>query len=124
LSSSFCYYFFNGSKYHFLCRVNDMLGTHGYMNFLQNSPLLSQNLHFVGGPSHYGPSNPPTRNERSPSVEEVSNPPTTGHHNLNVENEEVGRTDKRIKWTQDEDLRLVSHLLAMFSFLRHVFLYN
>ncbi|KAG2631862.1 hypothetical protein PVAP13_2NG050500 [Panicum virgatum] len=88
--------------------VNDMLGTHGYMNFLQNSPLLSQNLHFVGGPSHYGPSNPPTRNERSPSVEEVSNPPTTGHHNLNVENEEVGRTDKRIKWTQDEDLRLMS----------------
>ena len=45
-----------------------------------------------------------------PPVEELAaNPPAPGNHN--IDNELIGRIDKRILWTQEEDLRVVRNFV-------------
>jgi hypothetical protein len=70
---------------------------------------MSHNHHLVGGPSLSVPFKPPRPFSTSPSNEET----TTPHSSLvNVDSgNEVVRTEKRILWTQDEDVRLVSCLI-------------
>ena len=47
----------------------------------------------------------------APPVEELAaTPPARG--NQNMDKEQSGRIDKRILWTQDEDLRVVSNLVT------------
>ena len=44
-----------------------------------------------------------------PPIEESATPPA--HDNHIMDNDLIGRTDKRILWTQEEDLRLVSYFV-------------
>jgi len=65
------------------------------MQMFQNQP---ENSHFVGRTSRSAPFMPP--------IHESAAPPARG--NDNMDNELSGRTDKRILWTQEEDLRVMS----------------
>ena len=79
------------------CRDNDPVPLGGFMKMFENQ---SENSHLVGRTSH-----------DAPPVEELApTPPARG--NQNMDKEQSGRIDKRILWTQDEDLRVVSNLVT------------
>jgi hypothetical protein len=70
---------------------------------------MSHNHHLVGGPSLFVPFKPSRPFSTSPSNEETTTPHSSP---VNVDSrDEVVRTVKRILWTQDEDVRLVSYLI-------------
>jgi len=77
----------------------------------QNQP---ENSHFVGRTSHSAPFMPP--------IHESAAPPARG--NDNMDNELSGRTDKRILWTQEEDLRVVSNFVTTFIISQDGYLKN
>ncbi|KAF0931009.1 hypothetical protein E2562_038673 [Oryza meyeriana var. granulata] len=72
----------------------------GFTNFIQ--PHLSQNFDFVGGPAQYAPFKPPQPIDNPTAVEEISTPDS---------GDDLPRTEKRIIWTQEEDVRLMSSWL-------------
>jgi hypothetical protein len=84
-------------------------------------PHLSQNFHFVGAPAQFAPFKVPRAVENTPTQEQLSTPCPSmeNDHNINVESEdevvELPRTEKRILYTQEEDVRMVS-CLAMITF--------
>ncbi|KAI4994882.1 hypothetical protein ZWY2020_034785 [Hordeum vulgare] len=78
------------------------------------SPILNwayfqqlQHLHYSGGPSHYVPCPAP---QPSPSIRKPRTPvkPSGSQQTISVENAEDGdkRTEKRLAWTSQEDVRL------------------
>ncbi|KAG2562102.1 hypothetical protein PVAP13_8KG275900 [Panicum virgatum] len=72
---------------------NDPVPPGDFMKMFENQ---SENSHLVGRTSH-----------GAPPVEELApTPPARG--NQNMEKEQSGRIDKRILWTQDEDLRVMN----------------
>jgi len=79
------------------CRDNDPVPPGGFMKMFENQ---SENSHLVGRTSHGAP----------PVEELAATPPARG--NQNMDKEQSGRIDKRILWTQDEDLRVVSNLVT------------
>ena len=79
------------------CRDNDPVPPGGFMKMFENQP---ENSHLVGRTSHGAP----------PVEELAATPPARG--NQNMDKEQSGRIDKRILWTQDEDLRVVSNLVT------------
>jgi hypothetical protein len=89
-------------------RDNDLTPPGGFINLMNNRPEVYHNHHLVGEPSHFVPFKPPGHFGTSPSQEE-----TTPHSSpVNVDSEdEVVRTEKRILWTEEEDVRLVSCLI-------------
>lgn len=83
----------------------------GFTNFIQ--PHMSQNFHFVGGHAQFAPFKPPRTMEDTPSEEEIGTPLSSTERNKYVtvdsgDDLELPRTEKRILWTQEEDVRLVS----------------
>uniref|UniRef100_A0A0A8Y1L6 Myb-like domain-containing protein n=1 Tax=Arundo donax TaxID=35708 RepID=A0A0A8Y1L6_ARUDO len=84
------------------------------MGILNHQP---QNFHFVGAPSHCAPFKAPRPTVSSgfspPHVESPTPHSSTethhAHEPIDVDsNDEVIRTEKRILWTPEEDLRLMS----------------
>ncbi|RCV26482.1 hypothetical protein SETIT_5G248900v2 [Setaria italica] len=69
-------------------------------------PHLSQNFHFVGGHAQFAPFKPPRTMEDTPSEEEIGTPLST-----TKKNKYLPRTEKRILWAQEEDVRLMSSWL-------------
>jgi len=75
------------------------------MSFMKNqSHPLPENAHLVGGTCNQGLFN------YSPSVQPTG-PMSHPNANVNADNGEAARTDKRIIWSVDEDSRLVSLVL-------------
>ncbi|CAO2187489.1 unnamed protein product [Urochloa humidicola] len=84
----------------------------GFTNLVQ--PHVPQNFHFTGGPSHFVPFKPPRSMEDTPAEEEIATPPPSMNNDdyINVDSEdELPRTEKRIIWTQEEDVRMMSSWL-------------
>lgn len=75
-------------------------------------PHHQQNSHFVGMPSQCAPFNVPWPAHSggfSPPLVETPTQHSKGQETINVDSgDEVVRTEKRILWTPEEDLRLVS----------------
>jgi hypothetical protein len=98
-----------------ITRDNDPTPYGGFTNLIRNQPQVSQNNHLVGGPSYSGPFKPPRPFDTSPPLDETT--PHSSPVDVNSE-DEVVRTEKRILWTQDEDVRLVSSLIQfVFAFI-------
>jgi hypothetical protein len=82
---------------------------------------LSPNFHFVGAPAQFAPFKVPRAIENTPTQEQLSTPRPSmeNDHSINVESEdevvEVPRTEKRILYTQEEDVRMVSCTMHVFS---------
>uniref|UniRef100_A0A453NLG5 Uncharacterized protein n=1 Tax=Aegilops tauschii subsp. strangulata TaxID=200361 RepID=A0A453NLG5_AEGTS len=76
-----------------------------------NQQAMLQHLHYSGGPSHYVPCPAP---QPSPSLRKSRTPvtPSGSQQTINVDGEEDGdkRTEKRLAWTSQEDVRLVRFL--------------
>ena len=93
-----------------ICKGQNATPPGGFTNLIQ--PTLSQNFNFVGEHSQFAPFKPPqTLEDDIPSEEELSTPPTTKGNNayVNIDSsDEAPRTEKRIFWTQEEDVRMVS----------------
>ncbi|XP_044416470.1 protein rad9 [Triticum aestivum] len=74
-----------------------------------NQQAMLQHLHYSGGPSHYVPCPAP---QPSPSLRKSRTPvtPSGSQQTINVDGEEDGdkRTEKRLAWTSQEDVRLMS----------------
>ncbi|CAN6201228.1 unnamed protein product [Urochloa humidicola] len=88
---------------------NDPIPPGGFTNLINNRPQVSQNHHLVGGSSHFVPFKPPRPFDTSPSLEETTTPHSSP---INVDSgDEAVRTEKRILWTQEEDVRLMSSWL-------------
>ncbi|RLN07605.1 uncharacterized protein C2845_PM11G04290 [Panicum miliaceum] len=86
---------------------NDPTPAGGFTNFIQ--PQLSQNFHFVGGPSHYAPFKAPRPMDIPPAQEQTA---VQNNQSIDVDSgDEVVRTEKRILWSQAEDVRLMSSWL-------------
>ncbi|RCV34254.1 hypothetical protein SETIT_7G146500v2 [Setaria italica] len=86
----------------------------GFTNFIQLH--LSQNFHFVGGPAQFAPFKPPRTMEDTPTEEELATPHSSTENSNYVSVDsgdelELPRTEKRILWTQEEDVRLMSSWL-------------
>ncbi|XP_022685219.1 uncharacterized protein LOC111258317 [Setaria italica] len=86
----------------------------GFTNFIQ--PHMSQNFHFVGGHAQFTTFKPPRTMEDTPSEEEIGTPLSSTKRNKYVtvdsgDDLELPRTEKRILWTQEEDVRLMSSWL-------------
>jgi hypothetical protein len=90
-----------------IIRDNDPTPPGGFTNLINNQPQGSQNHHLVGGPSFFAPFKTPRPFDTSPS-------PHASPVNVDSE-DEVVRTEKRIMWTQDEDVRLVSSFSLFFQ---------
>ncbi|XP_015695773.1 uncharacterized protein LOC102700081 [Oryza brachyantha] len=81
---------------------NDPTPPGGFTDFLNSQPQMSQNHHLVGRASHFGPFKPPQSFETSPSQEDTTTPRSSP---VNVDSgDELIRTEKRILWTQEEDM--------------------
>ncbi|KAG2582650.1 uncharacterized protein LOC120711871 isoform X2 [Panicum virgatum] len=80
----------------------------GFTNFMQ-----SQHFNFVGEPSQFAPSKPPWIMQDFQSEEELSTPISSRDNTyVNVDSgDEAPRTEKRIFWTQKEDVRMMSSWL-------------
>jgi hypothetical protein len=106
-----------------LCRDKNPTPPGGFTNFMQ--PHLSQNFHFVGGAAQFAPFKVPRAKEDTPIEEEFSTPRPSIENDscVNVESDdevvEVPRTEKRILYTQEEDVRMVSvvHLHGNYVYL-------
>jgi hypothetical protein len=76
-----------------------------------NQQAMLQHLHYSGGPSHYVPCPAP---QPSPTLRKPRTPvpPSGSQQTINVDGAEDGdkRTEKRLAWTSQEDVRLVSFL--------------
>lgn len=93
----------------------------------------SQNFHLVGGPSHCAPFKAPRPVDIGGSSPPLVATPTPQPDQVPIDvdsGDEVGRTEKRILWTQ-EDVRLVSlgtttwfNKLASHFRYDNIFLYN
>ncbi|CAL5036944.1 unnamed protein product [Urochloa decumbens] len=84
----------------------------GFTNFIQ--PQLSQNFIFGREPSHYPAFRQPHSTQDAESEEGFSTPISANDNStyINVDNEEEApRTEKRIFWTQEEDVRMMSSWL-------------
>ncbi|XP_025823771.1 glutathione S-transferase T3-like [Panicum hallii] len=84
----------------------------GFTNFIQ--PNMSQNFIFGGQPSQYAPFRQPRNMQDVQSEEEFSTPISAKDNNpyVNVDSgEEAPRTEKRIFWSQEEDVRMISSWL-------------
>jgi hypothetical protein len=88
-------------------RDNDPTPPGGFTNLINNQPQGCQNPHLVGGPTYFVPFKAPRPFDTSPS-------PRGSPVNVDSE-DEVVRTEKRIMWTQDEDVRLVSSFSLFFQ---------
>jgi hypothetical protein len=73
------------------CRDKDPRPPGGFMSYFGNQP---QNFHLVGASIHNSPASSP------PEVEILLAPPYNDNDNI--------RTERRILWTEDEDIRLMS----------------
>jgi hypothetical protein len=90
-------------------------------------PHLSQNFHFVGGAAQFAPFKMPRAREDATIEEELSTPRASMENDncVHVESEddvvELPRTEKRILYTQEEDVRMVSvvHLHGNSCLLAH-----
>jgi hypothetical protein len=95
-----------------LCRDKNPTPPGGFTNFMQ--PQLSQNFHFVGAPAQFAPFKVPRVVENTPIEEQVCTPRPSMENDscVNVESEdevvELPRTEKRILYTQEEDVRMMS----------------
>ncbi|KAF8719942.1 hypothetical protein HU200_024708 [Digitaria exilis] len=77
-------------------------------------PHVSQNFHFTGAPSHFGPFKPPRSMSDSAQEDQMSSPPASIESNQYVtidSPDELPRTEKRILWTQEEDVKMMSSWL-------------
>nr|CAB3454169.1 unnamed protein product [Digitaria exilis] len=84
----------------------------GFTNLMQ--PHLSQNFHFTGGSSHFAPFKPPRAMQDSTEEQQISTPPSSNGNNQYVvvdSGDELPRTEKRILWTQEEDVKMMSSWL-------------
>ncbi|KAE8798549.1 hypothetical protein D1007_26226 [Hordeum vulgare] len=72
-----------------------------------NQQAMLQHLHYSGGPSYYVPCPAP---QPSPSIRKPRTPvkPSGSQQTISVDNAEDGdkRTEKRLAWTSQEDVRL------------------
>jgi hypothetical protein len=106
------------------CRDRNPTPPGGFTNFIQ--PHLSPNFHFVGGAAQFAPFKAPRTMEDPPSEEELATPHQSVENDtyVNVESDavELPRTEKRILWTQEEDVRMVSFRLSV-HFHDNVFLF-
>ncbi|CAN6200540.1 unnamed protein product [Urochloa humidicola] len=81
----------------------------GFTNLIQ--PQMSQNFIFSGEPYQYPPLRPPHTTQDAHSEEGFSTPVSANANSryVDVDNEEEApRTEKRIFWTQEEDVRMMS----------------
>ncbi|KAI4969482.1 hypothetical protein ZWY2020_000396 [Hordeum vulgare] len=78
-----------------------------------NQQAMLQHLHYSRGPSHYVPCPAP---QPSPSIRKPRTPvkPSGSQQTISVDNAEDGdkRTEKRLAWTSQEDVRLASAIYA------------
>ncbi|CAO1942146.1 unnamed protein product [Urochloa humidicola] len=85
----------------------------GFTNFIQ--PNLNQHFIFGGEPSQYAPFRPPRTQQDVQSEVEFSTPISAKDNNTYVDvdsgEEAPARTEKRIYWTQEEDVRMMSSWL-------------
>ncbi|CAL4898559.1 unnamed protein product [Urochloa decumbens] len=85
----------------------------GFSNFIQ--PNLNQQFIFGGEPSQYAPFRPQRTQQDVQSEEEFSTPISARNNNTCVDvdsgEEAPARTEKRIYWTQEEDVRMMSSWL-------------
>ncbi|CAL4962504.1 unnamed protein product [Urochloa decumbens] len=82
--------------------VNSLQMPYPYVNF-PNGNQLPENSHFVGGPS--------TRGTPSPNGIGLAMDGTDAHETIHIDGDETlepGRTDRRLNWSHEEDVRLAS----------------
>ncbi|CAL4962502.1 unnamed protein product [Urochloa decumbens] len=80
--------------------VNSLQMPYPYVNF-PNGNQLPENSHFVGGPS--------TRGTPSPNGIGLAMDGTDAHETIHIDGDETlepGRTDRRLNWSHEEDVRL------------------
>ncbi|RLN04940.1 hypothetical protein C2845_PM13G09020 [Panicum miliaceum] len=89
-----------------MTRGNNATPPGGFTNFIQ--PNVSQHFNFVGEPSQFTPFKPLRSTEDFQSEEEFSTPISARDNTyVNVNRgDEAPRTEKRIFWTQEEDVRM------------------
>ena len=95
-----------------VCKGQNATPPGGFTNFIQ--PTLSQNFNFVGEQSQFAPFKPPRTLEDMPS--DIPSKGNNAYVNVDSSDEAL-RTEKRIFWTQEEDVRMVS-LIAICWYLK------
>nr|CAB3483948.1 unnamed protein product [Digitaria exilis] len=89
-------------------------GTPPAMPFNDGSCFLNGANSFFGAPSHFGPFKPPQSMSDSAQEDQMSSPPASVESNQYVtidSPDELPRTEKRILWTQEEDVKMMSSWL-------------
>jgi hypothetical protein len=86
----------------------------GFTNFLHSDQYpnhLNENFHFVGSTKRKSATSPVApSSEQTPPAETNAQDKETINVDADGNNYEDERTERRLNWTKDEDVRLVSNL--------------